>query len=343
MTVERVVPWIMGALAAVATFWAPNAHGASAAVMPVEGVNLTPGECDAIGVLLANALARDARVAVLSPIETRPVRQESTDAAAAAARMGVAVYVELRAMRLGTSVKLEGALFGNDGSLLYRAQTVAPDLEAMETATAKVARALVTRQPIAPEPLAGQGLAVEALPGPEAAARSYPKALGAKVALIMPHKSGRTFTPMVGAQFDGRIGTRNYFFEFGAGAAIPVDDSRTRDALRITVLFAELGGSYYLTDGAAGLYVGGGAAPSIWASEAYYSSSKVSATLAAYGQLGATFTRDSRVRFYSEVRLSQYCLPVIDPLPSSDGYYSSSGTSDSYYPLTVSFQMGLGW
>ena len=39
--------------------------------MPVEGVNLAPGECDAIGVLFANAFSRDAHVVVMSPLETQ--------------------------------------------------------------------------------------------------------------------------------------------------------------------------------------------------------------------------------------------------------------------------------
>lgn len=344
MTIERMLSWLTCTLAAVTVFWAQQAYAASAAVMPVEGVNLTPGECDAIGVLLTDALARDARVAVLSPLESRPVRQQSADAPAAAAQMGVAVYVQLTAMRLATSIKLDGTLFNRDGSILYRAQTVAPDIETMDAATAKLARALVTRQPIAPEPLqASQNPAVEAPPGPEST--SYPKALGAKVTLMVPHYSGRTFSPLVGGQFDGRIGTRDYFFEFGVGAALPTEDSRSQEALRISILFAEIGGSYYLTKGAAGIYAGGGAAPALWISDAYYSSSKASATLAVYGQLGLTFTRDSRVRLYSEVRVSQYCLSVVDPLAGSYDYpYAySTGTSDSYYPLTIAFQMGLGW
>jgi hypothetical protein len=148
---------------------------------------------------------------------------------------------------------------------------------------------------------------------------------------------------MVGGQFDGRIGTRSYFFEFGAGLAVPIDDSYSSSNLQTSVLFAELGGSYYLNEGGTGLYVGGGAAPTLWISKSNYASSKESATLALYGQLGVTFTRDSRARLYSEVRISQYCLGVTDPI--ADNYYGSGyiGTSDTYYPLTVAFQMGVGW
>ena len=160
--------------------------------------------------------------------------------------------------------------------------------------------------------------------------------------MLVPRSSGRTFSPMAGGQFDGRIGTRDYFFEFGAGAMVSIDDSSTNSDLRVSVLFAELGGSYYLTAGGVGIYAGGGIAPTLWMSSRQYASSKESATLGLYGQLGVTFTRDSRARLFSEVRLTQFCLGVTDPLVDTSGYYSS-GSSDTYYPLTIAFQMGVGW
>jgi hypothetical protein len=91
-----------------------------------------------------------------------------------------------------------------------------------------------------------------------------------------------------------------------------------------------------------GIYAGGGIAPTLWMSSSLYASNKESATLALYGQLGVTFTRDSRARLYGEVRLSQYCLGVTDAIQASSYDYSER-TSDTYYPLTVAFQMGVGW
>jgi hypothetical protein len=310
--------------------------------MPVDGVNLTPGECDAIGVLFTNAFSRDANVAVASPLETKQIRERMPNAMGAAAQMGVAFYVELAAMQLGSVVKLAGTLFNKDGSVVYRAQTVASSLDAMEIETANLARALIVRQPVMPSSDAAPEVAFSPSAGDATQSASYPKALGAKVAMLVPHSSGRTFSPMVGGQFDGRLGTRDYFFEFGAGLMVPVDESSTNSDLHVSLFFAELGASYYLTAGSLGLYAGGGISPTLWMSRREYASSKASATLALYGQLGLTFTRDSRARLFSEIRLAQYCLGVTDSLVDSSGYYSS-GSSDTYYPLTLAFQVGVGW
>jgi hypothetical protein len=345
MTLRRLLPWLFGAGVALCAFGAPRAYGATVAVMPVEGVNLSPGECDAIGVLFANAFSRDANVAVMSPLETKAIRAQTPNAMAAAAQMGVDFYVELTAMQLGTVVKLAGTLFAKDGSVSYRAQTAAPSLDAMELETAKLARALIVHQPVMPNLAVAPEAppTVEAPPSGEGSSSGYPKAIGAKVAMLVPRSSGRTFSPMVAGQFDGRIGTRGYFLEFGAGAAVSLDESTTSNDVRVSLLFAELGGSYYLTDGGVGIYAGGGIAPTLWMSSSQYASSKESATLALYGQLGVTFTRDSRARLYSEVRLSQYCLGVTDAIQDSSYSYGSDRTSDTYYPLTIAFQMGVGW
>jgi len=147
--------WFSLSVLVLGLFWAPRAYSATVAVMPVQGVNLSEGECDAIGVLFANAFSRDANVVVASPLETRAVRAQAQTSLEAATRMGVALYVELTAMQLGTTVKLQGTLFGKDGREIYRAGTVAPSLDGMEIETAKLARALILRQPVprTPRPL----------------------------------------------------------------------------------------------------------------------------------------------------------------------------------------------
>ena len=326
--------------------WAPRAYSATVAVMPVQGVNLSEGECDAIGVLFANAFSRDANVVVASPLETKSIRRQGRTSLEAATQMSVALYVELTAMQLGTTVKLQGVLFGKDGHEMYRAGTVAPSLDDMEIETAKLARALILRQPIPRTPRPVSEATVEAPPEVPAAPpapvdpHATAKALGGKALLMIPKSSGRTFSPMVGAEFDGRIGPRGYFIEFGAGAAVPLNDNYGSTDVRASALFIELGASGYLSEGNAALYVGGGISPGIWVSKTDYNS-KSSATLAAYGQLGLTLTRDMRAKFYGEIRLSQYLLGVVDPIGNS--YESNSGTTGTYHPTLVAFQVGIGW
>jgi hypothetical protein len=262
--------------------------------------------------------------------------------------MGVSIYAELTAMQLGSTVKLQGTLFGRDGREIYRAGTVAPSLDDMEIETAKLARALILRQPVPRTPRPLSEAAPDASATPEAPEvppepidpNATVKALGGKSAFIMPMSAGRSFSPMLSAQFDGRIGTRGYFLEFGAGAAIPMNDTYGSSELRVSLLFLELGGSYYLSEGSTALYLGGGLQPGIWESNTGYGTSS-SASLAAYGQLGMTLARDSRVKFYSEIRISQYLLGVADPVVDSSGFSSSTG--GTYHPTLVALQFGLGW
>lgn len=339
--------WFSLSVLVLGLFWAPRAYSATVAVMPVQGVNLSEGECDAIGVLFANAFSRDANVVVASPLETRAVRAQAQTSLEAATRMGVALYVELTAMQLGTTVKLQGTLFGKDGREIYRAGTVAPSLDGMEIETAKLARALILRQPVprTPRPLPEAADAAAAPEVPEAPPapidpNATAKSFGGKSALMIPMSSGRTFSPMVSAQFDGRIGTRGYFAEFGVGAALPTNDTYGSTELQVSILFFEVGGSIYLSEGSTALYLGGGLSPGIWMVKTGYESSS-SGSLAAYGQLGMTLTRDSRVKVYGEVRVSQYLLGVADPLIDSSGY--GTGTSGTYHPTLIAMQVGVGW
>jgi hypothetical protein len=329
--------------------WAPRAYSATVAVMPVQGANLSEGECDAIGVLFANAFSRDANVAVASPLETKSIRKQVATSLEAATRMGVALYAELTAMQLGTSVRVQGTLFGKEGKEIYRAQTVAPSLDDMELEIAKLARALILRQPVPRTPRSEPEAVTEAPAEPDVPEappvpvdpNATTKALGGKSAFMLPVSSVRTFSPMVSAQFDGRMGARGHFVEFGAGAAIPLNDaSYASNEIRVSLLFLELGGSYYLSEGSTALYLGGGISPGIWSSQVSYGSS-ASGTLAAYGQIGMTLNRDSRARFYGEIRVSQYLLAVGVPSVDSSGF--STGATSSYHPTLMALQLGVGW
>jgi hypothetical protein len=325
-----------------------QAQPAVVAVMPLQGVNLTEGQGEAIGVLFANALAREANVAVASPLETKRVVQQAKTAQAAAAQLGAVEYVELRAIQLGAKVTLAGIRYSKDGRELFRAETFAFSLDDMELATARLARALAWRQPIPnmmpPAPVLETGEAPPAL-GPAPAAKGYPSALGLKTGFIFPFASGKSISPMISLQFDGRMGTRDYFIEFGAGAAIATDSEYSTNTTRIEGVFAELGGSYFLTDGSIAPYIGAGISPRILSSSIYsnlYNSdnSTTGARCALYGQFGIAFTRDSRSRVFAEFRVSQNIVGFSDQTTDSNYNTVSTGT---YYPTEFALQAGIGW
>lgn len=325
---------------AVAALFATNARAAAVAVMPVRGVNLTEGQSDAIGVTFAAAFARDARVVVASPVETKPVRAQTPTAQAAAAQLGASLHVELTAVRLGTKIVLAGALFDKDGRETFRAETTAENLDVVDTAAAKLAQALVWRRPIqnnAPELSAAQSAAPSSLHDPRVSSTAY----GLKAGFSVPVSSGRSFTPVMGMQFDGRIGPRSHFVQLGAGAFVPIDDSYAATSTRVSAGFLELGGGIFLGPGPAALYLAGAVVPTVWMSRAGYDN-HTALTCAVAAQVGATFTRDSRSRFFLEVRAAQYFLGVADPIVDAPGGYAT-GVTGNYRPLLMSILAGVGW
>jgi hypothetical protein len=342
--------WTRLPLATLCVILPARVFAADVAVMPVQGVNLSEGESDAIGVLFANAFANEAHAVVASPMHTKPLRAEGKASAAIAGQLGASRYVELKAVQLGQRTDVSGILYGQDGRVLYRADSSAWSLETMDAAMVTLARSLAFRQPIPAGPLpyapASPPVAsYEAPPAPPE--RPNPNRVihdhGVKVGIAVPHAAGKSFSPAVLIEFDGRYGPRNYFLEFGVGMMIPTDENNydynydytsSSRRLKATSGFLEIGGSYYLWSSNTAAYLGGGISPAIWTVEDGYAS-HTSATCGAYGQAGITFTRDSRVKLFAEFRLTQLLLAVAS---QADSY-----VSDTHRPTVLAFQGGLVW
>jgi hypothetical protein len=167
-------------------------------------------------------------------------------------------------------------------------------------------------------------------------------AYGLKAGFSVPVSSGRSFTPVMGLQFDGRIGPRSHFVQVGAGAFVPIDDSYAATSTRVSAGFLELGGGIFLGPGPAALYLAGAVVPTVWMSRAG-NDDHTALTCAVAAQVGATFTRDSRSRFFLEVRAAQYFLGVADPVVvyAPGGY--ATGVTGNYRPLLMSILAGVGW
>jgi hypothetical protein len=316
--------------------WASQARAAAVAVMPVEGVNLTEGQCDVVGLLFSNAFARELRVHVAQPLETKPIFARTKSAPATAAELGATEYVQLRALQLGARVTVSGIRYTKDGAEIFRAETAASGLDDIEAAAARLARSLAWRQPIAGATYAAPAPPPVGEPGPELSGpvqSQYPKALGIKTGLIFPVASGKSFAPLMSLQFDGRLGSRDSFVEFGIGAAIPSSTADGSKNIQMGGVFAELGGSYYLSSAPVAPYLGAGVSPRIWIADAPNVSDGAGATCTVYGQAGITFTRDSRVRIFGELRVNQYIIGLID----------NARMGATYYPTEFALQIGMGW
>jgi hypothetical protein len=326
----------VGLLAVLAT---SPARAAVVAVMPVEGVNITLGQGDAIGVLFANALARETSSQVVSPLDTKPMLSGGLNMQAVAARLGAVEYIALRAVQLGAKINLYGIRFDREAREVFRSESAAPSMDEMQLAVAQLARSLAWRQPIA------ASSAVTDMPEPAPAAPDYSatsKGNGVKTGLWMPVASGRSFAPILSAQFDGRFGSRDSFVEFGAGLALPSSAESGSGTIEMGGLFVELGGSYFLSNGNVAPYLGLGVSPRIWFVTTSDSGvgTKENVTCTGYGQAGIVFTRDSRAKIYAELRVSQYLLGIANDV---DLGFDGTGTSGAYHPTQFDLQVGIGW
>jgi hypothetical protein len=330
------------ALLSTSTLAAGHAQAAATvAVMPVQGVNLTEGQSDAIGVMFANAFARETNVVVASPIETKPVLLEARTSLAAAARLGVFEYIEIAAVQLGTKTTLNGKRFSKQGGELFRAEAAANGLDDMGNAIARLARALAWPQMVPPSPSAEPVVSpYSALPPAPTGPRPYPAALGVKSGIHFPMASGKTLASMMSLQFLARIGPRGSFAEVGAGFVVPSTTASGSNAIEMGGLFAELGGGGYLSDGSIAPYLGGGVSPRIWFVDSSGTGGSTSgATCTVYGMAGVTFTRDNRAPLFGELHVSQYVVGL------ARESYSQTGVlvSDTFYPTELSLQVGIGW
>ena len=128
------------------------AYAAQVAVLPVQGTNLQPGEIEAVGVMLANAYAVEAKVDVAGPVEVAAVRQTLDPAAnvqALIAALGASEYVEATAVQLKSKLSLRAMLRSADGALVHTAEITAASLDDIEQAAERLARALVNRTTVA--------------------------------------------------------------------------------------------------------------------------------------------------------------------------------------------------
>jgi hypothetical protein len=318
------------------TLAASEARAAAVAVMPVEGVNLGEGQDDAIGVLFANALARETSGSVYSPLDTKPLLAGAS-LQAVAVKLGATEYVQLRAIKLSAKIALAGIRFDSAGREIFRAEVTAPNIDEMQPAATKLAHALAWRQPVVDD------VSTEVDDVSEPPPTDYSKtsrANGVKTGLWLPFAQNRTFAPLLSVQFDGRFGSRDSFVEFGAGLALPSNADAGSNTIEMGGLFLELGGSYFLSDGNVGPYLGLGVSPRLWFVTGQGIGTKENVTCVGYGQAGIMFTRDSRAKIYVELRISQYLLGIANKV---DLGYDGTGTSNAYHPTELDLQVGIGW
>jgi hypothetical protein len=312
------------------------ARAADVAFFPVETPNLEPVDGSAIGELLAQAYAATSRKAVLSPSHTEGALQGSTSHVEAARMLGVSEYVRTNAVAVGRKIVIQATRHQSDGGQLAHAKMTADSIEDMTNISERMALAL--HQQVDDETVR----TYKNVTLTEGRARNKvwtEKVTGIKTGVHMPFARNAEYSPHLSLAFNGRLEHERFFLEFGAGAILPTDiddgsydcdyddeicDDDRNNRGRVGGLTAEIGGSYFLTQGNTALYVGGGFIPRLT-----FVNDTAMASL--YGQVGVMLPREASTRFYADLRVAQAIIE------------SHLDNGWQRYPTEIALHAGIGW
>lgn len=169
------------------------------------------------------------------------------------------------------------------------------------------------------------------------------KVSGLKVGAYYPVVLEGSLASFTTLGYNMRMESRKFFVEFGANARIPsaiADESKRKYG----GFALEVGASYIFNDGPFGLYAGGGVIPH-FNFVTMFDTDGSTLGLAPYLQAGITFPRNSRTRFYVDVRIAQNALPIATNVDRYDynTYTDIEGTGKIHHPLEVGMNIGIGW
>lgn len=309
------------------------ARAADVAVFPVESTNLTPEDGAAVGELLAQSYAAVSQKAVLSPSRTQQTLTMAASYPEAAQSLGVTEFVRINAVAVGRRIVVQATLYQANGTQTYQSKMTAESIEDMTSVSDRMARALHERTSADAvrthhNVTANEGRAKNRL--------WTEKVFGVKTGIHMPVAKNAEYSPHLSLQFDGRLELDQFFLEFGAGIIVPTeldendcwetyDDSCVEDNHgNIGGLTAEIGGSVFLNDGNAAVYVGGGVIPRLTFVNDV-------ATASLYGQIGVMLPREASTRFYADLRVAQAVLAT----------HLDNGWER--YPTEFTLHVGIGW
>lgn len=316
------------------TLWAAaSVHAQVAGVFPVQGTNLTQGEGAAIGVLLASAYARKARVQVVGPLDLADVLQSAGSERAAAQQLGLREYIHVEAVHLDRRTTVHAQLLNVWGSVLFDVHDTALSLDDMEVVAQRIAASLARRTPLENT----RTIDNVTLRETRAPNRVFlEKLFGARFALVMPFARHLESQASLLLQFDARLEQERYFLELAAGFWLP-SETNTHDGLGGFV--AHLGGSYYLLHESVSPYVGIGISPRVFLGE------YAGPGLAVNAHVGVMFMRESSTRLYAELRADQNLIKArrdtYDYLDASSA--SSARVAHDVLPTELSIAVGLGF
>lgn len=297
------------------------------AVMPVKGVNLQPGQPEAIGVILAQEYAKASGYQVAGPDITRAALKGGTDYSAASRELGAGEYLETVAVLLDSKLIVSVERHEYTGKVIHTVSMPGVTMDDVPEIAHRLSRALLLKT--TPEETRTVDTVTKAEGQPvNQTATVVPK--GVKSSIILPVVKGVETEPMASLAFELRIERPDFFLGVAAGAMIPANSS---DRSRYGGLFAEFSGSYFFTRQSFSPYAGAGISPRLLIA------SSGGVGLAPFAHIGATFPRDSKAHGFVEFRVAQNVLPM----PKNTVYADSGNPLGGSYPTELSGQFGIVW
>ena len=291
-------------------------------------INLEPPQVESFGAVCAATYAATSESVVIAPAQAQTAVGENGSLVDAAKALQAKELVELTLVDL-SSRRGQGRLLisavrrGVDGRELYRADFTADSIDDAPAVCDRMALSLTKL--ISPKETLNRHNVTAA----EARLSAKPNRLGSEKVLGIKSSFSGAFgssevNPLGTIGFNARLEGERYFIEFGVGVLIPAMVNPS--AVSYGGLTAELGASYYLSDGDVSPYIGGGIQPRLVIGGSVFN-------LAPYAQFGVMFARQSSTRFYIDARLAQNIMPV------SNGFSMAGGV----YPTELTAAVGIGW
>jgi len=307
---------------------------ATVMMLPVQGTNLEPGEVDAIGQMIQTAYQVEAKDTTIPPVEAQRAVDETGGYTQAAQKLGAKEYIFVTATRLDSRIVLNATRFAADGQYLYSAKMSATSLDDIEPAAERLSKALLNRVSTSEVRTTENVLRTEEQQPIRAGSQ---KVAGLKGSFIMPVGWGKNIAPQMSGAFDLRLENGQHFIEFGIGLTFAAPDHK----YSYGGIWADIGGSFYLSPANTAPYVGLGLMPRLMsdAGQSY-------ANFAPYVQGGVMFFRDSKTRFYTDLRIAQNVLPIAfggDYVYNSVTGTESLNSETKLYPTEFTFSVGMGF
>lgn len=307
---------------------------ASVMMLPVQGTNLEPGEIDAIGQMVQTAYQVEAKDTTIPPAESQRAVDEAGGYPQAAQKLGAKEYVYVTAVRLDTRIVLNATRYSADGKYIYSAKMSATTLDDIEPAAERLARALLHQIPTGEVRTTENVLRTEEQQPIRANSQ---KVAGLKGSFIYPAGWSEQIAPQMSGAFDLRLESGMHFIEFGIGLTFAAPDHK----FSYGGIWLDIGGSFYLMPGNTAPYVGFGLMPRLMSDVG-----QSFANFAPYVQGGVMFFRDSKTRFYTDIRIAQNVLPIA--FGGDEIYDTGTGTyqlasETKLYPTEFIFNVGMGF